>query len=165
MPYHQAAAPLAQASVEMQQPGHHTGLEQTSCVAAVQCWGQWALSEAGGLKRTMLRLLVGLLGPAKPEQCAGWPLFDSIHSHIIHKLILDHFVPAFDQNSHTCVTQYLTDASSFCSLNFGGSLTLFCIHATPCWMWCCFFSRHWHNPTWIAYFTLPSSPDQISTAG
>lgn len=64
MLYLQVAAPLTQASMEVQEPGCCAGLKQALCVPAVWCWGQRALSEAEGLKRTTL----GLLGPAKLKQ-------------------------------------------------------------------------------------------------
>lgn len=61
--------------MEMQQPGHPPGQEQL-CVFLLCHAG--ALSEAEGVKRTMWRLLISLLGPAEPEQDAVWP--SSFHS-------------------------------------------------------------------------------------
>lgn len=50
-------------------------------IPALLCWAWGALSEAGGVKRTMWRLLEILLGPAEPEQGAVWPSLFHFQPH------------------------------------------------------------------------------------
>lgn len=73
--------------MEVQQPGHPPDQEQLCAFLLCRAGPREPSPEAEGVKRTMWRLLVNLLGPAEPEPEQFGPVY-SIPSQISHKLVL-----------------------------------------------------------------------------